>query len=73
MVETAGMVIIPKPKDWDLIVEYTKQDRSSFEKIRNARPDQQRVRNALVELLHNMKFENNRINKGYIEALGMNP
>ncbi len=73
MVETAGMVIIPKPKDWDIIVEYTKQDRSSFEKIRNARPDQQRVRNALIELLHNMKFENNRINKGYIEALGMNP
>lgn len=73
MVPKSGMMVIPKPKDWDLIVEYTKADRSNFEKIRNARPDQQKVRAALEELLENMKFKNNTKNNGYTSALGMKP
>ncbi len=73
MVPTAGMMTIAKPKDWDLIVEYTKKDRSSFEKIREARPDQQKVRNAMLELLENMKFSNSIKNEGYTRALGMTP
>lgn len=73
MVPKAGMVYIPKPKDWDLIVEYTKKDRSSFEKIREARPDQVKVKAALNELLENMKFKNNVKLEGYTKALGMKP
>ncbi len=67
------MVTIPTPENWDLIVEYTKQDRSSFAKIRKARPDQEVVKKAMTDLLENMKFENCAKNNGYIEALGMNP
>lgn len=73
MVPKATMMIIPKPENWDLIVEYTKKDRSSFEKIREARPDQEKVKKAMLHLLENMKFRNNIKYTPYTKALGMKP
>ncbi len=73
MVPSSCMVTIPKPENWDLIVEYTKKDRGTFEKIREARPDQAIVRKAMIDLLANMKLNNCVINQGYITALGMKP
>ncbi|MCC8173623.1 MAG: glycoside hydrolase family 5 protein [Odoribacter sp.] len=73
IVPRSCMATIPRPENWNVIVEYTKKDRSSFEKIRNERPDQSMVKQAMGELLENMKFENCVINKGYIKAMGMNP
>lgn len=73
MVPKATMMIIPKPENWDLIVEYTKKDRSSFEKIREARPDQEKVKKAMLHLLENMKFRNNIKYAPYTKALGMKP
>jgi len=69
----AGIVTIQKPENWDLIVEYTKQDRSNFDKINKARPDKELVRKAMNGLLENMKFANCQKNEGYIQALGMKP
>jgi aryl-phospho-beta-D-glucosidase BglC (GH1 family) len=68
-----GMLSIPAPENWDVIVEYTKQDRSSFAKIREARPDQEIVKKAMNDLLENMKFRNCVKNDGYITAMGMKP
>lgn len=68
-----GMVSVKAPENWDLIIDYTSQDRSNFAKIRAARPDQAVVRKAMTDLLENMKFANCAINKGYILALGMKP
>lgn len=68
-----GMVSIKAPENWNLIVEYTAQDRSNFTKIRAVRPDQAVVKKAMTDLLENMKFANCNINKGYILALGMKP
>lgn len=73
MVPGSCMVTIPTPNNWNLIVEYTKADRSSFAKIREARPDQELVRKAMTDLLENMKFNNCIKNEGYIKALGMKP
>ena len=73
MARGACMMIIPTPENWDVVVDYTKADRSSFAKIREARPDQAIVRQALTDLLENMKFANCRKNEGYTKALGMNP
>jgi hypothetical protein len=67
------MVTIPAPENWDLITEYIRQDRSSFAKIRNVRPDRDQVRKAMNNLLENMKFVNCQKNAGYIEAMGMKP
>ncbi len=68
-----GMVSIKAPENWNLIVDYTSQDRSNFAKIRAVRPDQAVIRKAMTDLLENMKFANCNINKGYILALGMKP
>jgi hypothetical protein len=73
MAERACMMIVPKPENWDLIIEFTKKDRSTFAKIREARPDQEVVKKAMTDLLENIKFANCRKNTGYTEALGMKP
>lgn len=73
MVPNSCMVTIPKPENWDLISEYTKQDRSTFEKIRKVRPDQELVKKAMTDLLENMKFKNCTKNEGYTRAMGMKP
>ncbi|MBP7180401.1 MAG: cellulase family glycosylhydrolase [Dysgonomonadaceae bacterium] len=73
MAKSSCMVSIKEPKNWDLVVEYTKKDRSSFAKIRENRPDQNKVQNALSELLDNCKFVECAKNDGYIKALGMRP
>lgn len=73
MVPNSCMVTIPTPENWNLIVEYTKQDRRNFGKIREVRPNQDLVKKAMKDLLENMKFNNCVKNAGYISALGMKP
>ena len=73
MEKTSCMVRINKPANWDLIIQYTQQPRNNFNEIRAARPDQALVKQAMLELLENMKFANCMKNPGYIEALGMKP
>ena len=67
------MASFAPPENWNLVVDYTKQDRSTFEKIRAVRPDQNVIKRAMLELLENIKFENSRVNPGYIKAVGMKP
>lgn len=73
MEKTSCMVRINKPANWDIIIQYTLQPRNNFNEIRAARPDQALVKQAMLELLENMKFANCMKNPGYIEALGMKP
>ena len=56
MEKTSCMVHIKKPANWDLIVEYTQKPRNNFNEIRAARPDQELVKKAMLELLENIKF-----------------
>jgi hypothetical protein len=73
MARGACMKIVPSPEHWNLIVEYTRKDRSSYAKIREARIDPELARKAMTELLENIKFVNSAKNEGYIRALGMKP
>ena len=57
----------------EIIIEYAKKDRGSFEKIRNSRPIQSDVLEAMNTLITNMKIENCKKNENYIKALGMAP
>jgi len=70
---SACMVSVKEPENWQLIVDYSMKDNSSFKKIRENRPSQALILQALNDYLENMKFANCTPNKGYIEALGMNP
>jgi len=71
--KTSCMVHIKKPANWDLIVEYTQKPRNNFNEIRAARPDQELVKKAMLELLENIKFAHCIKNQVYIKALGMKP
>lgn len=73
MMPKSCMVTIPTPENWNVIVEYTKQDRANLHKVRMARPDQEVVKKALADLIENMKYQNCVRNNGYIKALGLKP
>ncbi len=69
----SSFVSIPTPENWDIVVDFVEADRSSYKTIREARPVQEIARKAMLDFIENCKFENNNINKDYIQALGLNP
>jgi aryl-phospho-beta-D-glucosidase BglC (GH1 family) len=69
MNNTAGVMNFKQPGSWDLITEFTKSDRSSYEEIRGNLPDRQRVQQALDEFLTNCRFNNCFPNPGHVKAL----
>lgn len=70
MNNTRGIMNFEEPRDYYLISDYAESDRSSYKKIRENRPDIQKVQQALNGFLNNCQFKNNYVNNGYTEALG---
>lgn len=64
-------VSIPEPENWGLIVGFAEADRSSYKKIREARPSQEAARQALSDFLELCRFENCLPQQGYIESIGL--
>ena len=71
MNKTAGIMNFKEPANYHLITEYSKSDRSTYKAIRENRPDNEKVQQALNEFLLNCKFENNFHNEGYVKALDL--
>ena len=69
MNNTSGIMNFYQPEDYYLISEYAESDRSSFEKIRENRPDGLKIQKALNAYLKNCLYKNNYTNNGYINAL----
>lgn len=69
----SSMMNIAAPENWELIVAYTEASRNSFDEIRKARPDQEVVKKAMLQLIENSKFVNTKVNEGYVKAMGMKP
>lgn len=69
----SSMLTIPTPENWDKIVEFTEAPRTNFDEIRKARPDQEMVKKAMLQLVENCKFGNCKVNEDYIKAMGMKP
>ena len=68
---TAGIVTFDVPAGYDKVIEYTEKNRTTFEDIRKAAPEnREELVKALYGFLNNCKFENCKPNKGYMEALG---
>ena len=66
-----GYTLIDEPENWKLIKDFANSPRGSYEQIRNARPDQAIVRQAMKDYLEAIKFKNCRKGKEYIKSLGM--
>ena len=62
---------ITPPENWDKVVTFSEALRSSYKEIRNARPDQAVVRKAMTDFIEACKLQNNVIQQGYIQSLGM--
>ena len=73
MGNSSSVMNIIKPESWDKVIEFTESPRTSFDEIRKARPDQELVKKAMLQLIENCKFSNCKVNDGYVKAMGMMP
>ena len=68
----SGWLQAKLPDGWEeTIGKFAKADRSSYEKIIKARPDQELVLKLMKEYLRNCRFENCARNSGYLETVGL--
>ena len=71
-IDGSCMMGIKKPANWDsTIVKFAEADRSSFDAIRKARPDQEKGKKLLMQFVENAKKENCIPQKGYIKSMGL--
>lgn len=68
-----GVMNIAPPENWDKVIEFTESPRTGFDEIRKARPDQELVKKAMLQLIENCKYKNCKVNEGYVKAIGMKP
>lgn len=63
---------IRRPAEWDsIIVSFSEADRTTFNDIRKARPDQKEARKLLYEFIENIKYKNCIHQEKYIESMGL--
>jgi aryl-phospho-beta-D-glucosidase BglC (GH1 family) len=73
MDQTSSVVTYSRPSYWDEIVSYAQLQGGvgELDKRPKARPSMEHAREALKDLLKQIRFENRRVNAGYLKALGM--
>ena len=62
---------IKEPENWDKVIEFSEASRTTYKEIREARPNQELMRKAMMDFIENSKCENNVPQVGYIESLGL--
>ncbi len=67
---TSGPVQFNKPEFYDLVIDYAESDRSTYQKMREAKPNIEKVKIALSNFLEQCKFENCYPNNSYLWGLG---
>lgn len=72
-IDGSSFLGITPPENWDSIVAFSEAPRSTYKEIRDARPNQEMARKALMEFIEASKFGNCVVQEGYITALGLKP
>lgn len=62
---------IKAPEGWELVEIFSEAPRSTYEEIRDARPDQKTVKKAMMDFITNSKYENCIPQVDYISSLGL--
>lgn len=71
-IDSSCVNAIRRPAEWDaIVVKFAEADRSTFDAIRAARPDQTRAKALLREFIENTKFRNCMPQDDYIRSMGM--
>lgn len=61
------------PEGWNEMIDFAEADRSSYFSIRELRPNQQKMQEALTNLLDSCRFEHCFIDSAYISAMHLIP
>lgn len=68
----AGIVTFPVPENYNLVIKYADQPKTSFADLRKYAPtDKAVIEKALNDLLEQCKFSNCTTNDGYLKGLGL--
>lgn len=62
---------IKMPENWDLVVAFSEAPRGTYKEIRDARPDQATVRQAMLDFIQNCRIENCIPQQDYLQSLGL--
>lgn len=62
---------IPVPENWEAIVDFAESDRSSYQNIQKARPDQAMALKAMQDFIEACKFKNCTPQASYIRSIGL--
>ena len=66
------MMGISRPEGWDsIVVKYAETSRNTYQEWRDARPNQARFRELLMQFVKNSRFENCQPQADYIETMGL--
>lgn len=67
----SNVVFVKRTAEWDSIITFANNPRTTYEDIRKARPSTAVIKKAFADYLENCKFKNCAPNEGYIRALGL--
>lgn len=71
-IDGSCMMAFPKPEGWDsVIVKFSETPRTSFKEWREARPDQAKARQLLMQFIEGAKFEHCIPQTSYIRSIGL--
>lgn len=70
-IENSCFMGVKTPENWEQIVAFSEAPRSTYQEIREARPDQQTARKALLDYIENSKYTNCIPQIGYLRSLGV--
>lgn len=60
-----------RPALWDVVVTFAEADRSTYAKVREARPSQEQARKAMWQLIEAVRFDNCLPQADYIHSIGL--
>ncbi|MCD7935351.1 MAG: glycoside hydrolase family 5 protein [Tannerellaceae bacterium] len=64
---------IPAPENWQTVVDFSESPRGTYKEIRDAVPDREIARKALMDFVKNSRIENCTIDINYLEAMQLAP
>ena len=62
---------VREPENWDLVKSFAESPRTTYQEIREARPDQAVARKAMMDFVRNSGLENCVPQTDYIQSLGL--
>lgn len=70
-IHNSSFIGIKPPENWELIVAFSEKPRGTYQEIRDARPNQETARTALLEFIQNCRLQHCEIQREYIHSLGL--